>query len=130
TSEFEVALVAGDTIELDKREFHFGMTGEQRLFRRGAEIGEKEFINEAEAGIQKRAIAGGTVVGDGSLEKMADIVEFVAPLLRFWLHALGTAFLNVVGVEVAIGLLGSDDFADVFIDHGAEPRSIGGLECE
>ena len=64
------------------------------------------------------------------MKQMTDIVEFVAPLLRFGSHAFGRVIVNEVGVEVSVGLLRSEDNFNSRIGEGVEFWTIAGLQCE
>ena len=55
-------------------------------------------------------LAGGLVVGDGRLDQVAGAIQFVAVLDV--LPALLRLDEGVIGVEVAVGLLGGGDLVD------------------
>ena len=106
------------------------MPGKERLLRCGAEVRQQELIDEPKARVEKSPVAGGPVVRNGALKQMANVIELMAPLLRLRLHALRASVLDVVGVEVSVGLLGGHDFVDIFIDESAKLRSIRRLQRE
>ncbi len=58
------------------------MTGENWfLIGSRAEIGQQVFVDEANAGVQQRAIAGRAIVRNRALNHVADVVKFMAPSL-------------------------------------------------
>ena len=78
----------------------------------GPKLGSRKSIDEADACVEQGAVAVGAVEGDGALQHVADAIEFVAAGLDVVLHAERLAVVDVIGVEVAARLLGSDDVAD------------------
>src|ERR1700739_770310 len=97
SGEFEMTLVAGGAVELDESKLDFGMAGEERFFIGAGTVGGgKQVVDEAQGDVEKSAVTRSPVAGEGGLEKVTDVVKFVAPTLDFGCHALGGALANVV----------------------------------
>ena len=75
----------------------------------GAEDGV-DVVGQLAGHVQELALAGGLVVGDGRLDQVAGAVQFVAVLDV--LPAILRLDEGVIGVEVAVGLLGGGDQVD------------------
>ena len=119
--EVEIALIAGSAVELDQRHFDLWMTGNDGPLVRPRSIPwQQEAVHKLHARLQKSGIAGRTIVCDRGLQQMADAVKLVAGGLRLPLHAQAFVVLDVIGVEIATGLLRSRDFPNHLLGLSAK----------
>src|SRR5207249_11512428 len=131
TSKIKLPLVGGNAIQLDQRQFHFRMAGEQRfLVRARTEIRKQEVIYKTDARVEQSAIVGGAVVSDSALQEVTHVVKFVAPLLGSRLHSLRSMVADVIRVQVSVGLLRGNDVLRDFVHGCAKLGPLAGLQSE
>ena len=114
--QFQVTFVPRGSVKLNECELHLRMAGEDRfLVGPRTEVRKEEAVDEADAGVQQSAVARGTVVGNGALDHVAEVVQLVAPPLNFRCHAVFGAVSDIVRVQVPAWLLDSDNLLDDFV---------------
>src|SRR5205807_6421451 len=65
--EFQLPLVAGDSIKFDQCHFDLGVARDDRLLGSRSIVGEKEIIDEPDPRVEELAFPGGAVIRDGPL---------------------------------------------------------------
>ena len=127
--EFHVLALAGRTIQFDQRHLNFRMPGDDGLLIcAGAKIRQHEIFHHAGACIHERAVPGPPIVGDCTLDHVAEAVHFVPDFLIVLSHPQRRAVALVVGVQISIRLLDGDDFMDHRICDPAQLRQSIGLQ--
>ena len=101
----QVALLAGHAPELHERKLDLLMAGIARKLTLAVAEGPADEVREPGSDIEQAALAGGVIVGDGSLDEVARAVEFVA-LGEVLPAELGMTDREI-GVQVAVRLLNS-----------------------
>src|ERR1700758_794436 len=110
TREVELPLITSHSIKLNQCQFHFRMAGEQRfLIGTRTEFGKKKIVYKTDARVQQGALSGSPIVGDSTLQEVAHVVKFVAPLLDLRVHSLRSMLADIIGVQVSVGLLRCND---------------------
>ena len=124
--QFQVTALACRSVELHKRHLHFRVAGKKRLLVR-PEV-PRQVVRELDAGIEQFAVARGAVIGDRSLEHVAEAVELVAPFHRLRDQPLRGFFAHKVRVEIPAGFLDGNDLVNPFLRPLTELRLISRLQ--
>ena len=74
------------------------MAGDDRHLGRWAIIRQQKVIDETDPSIQQAAITRTAIIGNGSLQHMPDVVEFVSRALCLRKHSQVLAIVNVVSI--------------------------------
>ena len=127
--EIHILALACRAIEFDQRHFNFRMSGNDGLLIcAGAKICQHEIFHHAGACIHERGVTGPPIVGDCTLDHVAETVHFVPDFLIVLSHPQRRAVALVVGVQISIRLLDGDDFMDHRICDPAQLRHSIGLQ--
>ena len=119
--QLEVPLLAGHLVELDQGQFDLLVAAARPCRLPGPKVASM-WSASLTATSRKRPLAGRAVVGHGRLDQVAGAVQLVhrrqvgPPLARL--------DQRVVGVQVAVGLLGGGDLGDHVVD-GLLQRRVG-----
>jgi hypothetical protein len=116
--QLQVALLAGEVVELDQGQLDLLVAGGVELLARSE--GRVDVVDELQRGVEQVALAGRLVVGDGGLDQVAGTVQLV-PHTTIRPTLLGRR-KREIRVEVPVGLLGGDDALDQLIDVGFQLR--------
>ena len=128
--EIQLPLVTRNPIKFNQSHLDFGMSGNDQLFGCGPIVGQEKIVNEPYARIQQCSITCAAVVCDGSLQHVADVVEFMSGRLCFGQHAQGRAVLYVVSIEVSARLLRCNHVVDDSLRRTPKIGQFLGLQCE
>lgn len=93
-------------------------------------IRQQKIVDKADAGIEQRAVTGGTIDGDGPLKHVTEAIKLVAGGLRVIEHAQRLAVALVIRIEIATWLLRCNHRADYRVERGVKLRLITRLHRE
>ena len=106
--QFEVAFLLGGPVELDEGQLDL-LVAAGLVALVGAE-NRVDVVGQFAGDLEQLVLAGGLPVGDRRLDQVAGAVQFVAELVAF--PAILRLDEGVIGVEVAVRLLGGGDEVD------------------
>src|SRR6202023_328939 len=106
-----------------------GMTGNDWLpVGSRTVVRHQETVDELGTGVEESRVPRRAIVGNRSLQHVAEVVEVVPDFLAARKHALRSAVFHVIRVQASVGLLHGDDFANHAGRYAAKFRHVARLQ--